>query len=317
VLAFGKRASDLRGWLFVIAVALTCVAGGYLLRLAIDSLIHGQVPFVTFYPAVMAAALIAGVRSGMLAVVFSTPVAVMAFDAYPVMTTVIWLALASVVAIGCGLAHELRIRLRHERDELARAKLKLELVIQEQSHRAKNTFAILNALAQQSAQGAHNIEEFRDRLIARIRALSSAYNLMSAVAGDNPVELGQLTAAVLAPFRDTFANRLNVAGGDVAGLAPSATIPIALCLHELATNAVKYGALSSSEGRVNVSWSEATPGVIVLKWVESGGPRVELPRASGFGSRLINAALNGVPGGSAILKFHEQGVTCDLAFSKQ
>ena len=67
---------------------------------------------------------------------------------------------------------------------------------------------------------------------------------------------------------------------------------------------------------MSVSWAESTPGVIVLKWVESGGPRVERPGASGFGSRLINAALNGVPGGSAILKFHAEGVTCDLAFSK-
>ena len=317
MLTFGKRASDVKGWLFVIAIALICVAGGYLLRLAIDVLIHGQVPFVTFYPAVMAASLIAGIRSGILAVIVSTPVAVMAFEAYPVITTVVWLVLATVVAVGCGLAHELRIRLRHERDELVRAKHKLELVIREQTHRAKNTFAILNALAQQSAQGALNIEEFRDRLIARIRALSSAYNLMSAVEGDNPVDLAQLTAAVLAPFSDTYAARLAVSPGPVASLAPSVTIPIALCLHELATNAVKYGALSSPEGRVNVSWSEATPGVIVLKWIESGGPRVELPRSSGFGSRLINAALNGVPGGSAILKFHEQGVICDLAFSKQ
>lgn len=311
------RARDGRGWIFAIFVAAASLLAGYLLRLAIDGLIKDQVPFVTFYPAVMAAALIAGIRSGILAVIFATPLASTAFGTYPIAATVIWLVLASVVAIGCGLAHELRIRLRKERDALEQTREKLQLVIGEQTHRAKNTFAILNALAQQSAQGASNIEDFRDRLIARIQALSSAYNLMSAVEGDNPVDVLQLAGSVLAPFRDTYAERLDVSGGSGAFLAPSAAIPIALCLHELATNAVKYGALSSTEGKVTVSWSEASPDIVVLKWVESGGPPVERPRGSGFGSRLIGAALNGVPGGSATLKFHADGVTCDLAFARQ
>lgn len=313
---FGKRAIDRSGWLKVILVAVVCVALGYLARIAVDSVIHGQVPFVTFYPAVMAAALIAGVRSGLLAVALSTPLAAMAFDSYPIITTLIWLVLASVVAVGCGLAHELRLRLRAERDELERAKQKLELVIREQTHRAKNTFAILNSLAQQSAHGAHNIEEFRDRLIARIRALSSAYSLMSTGEGDAPVELGALIGLALAPFRDSYGDRLRVTGGPAVDLAPSAAIPIALCLHELATNAVKYGALSSDTGAVTVVWSEQTPGAYTLRWAESGGPRVESPRANGFGSRLINAALNGMPGGGAVLKFHPEGVTCDLTFTR-
>ncbi len=312
----GKRAGESRGWLFVILVAIACVAAGYVGRLGIDSLIHGQVPFVTFYPAVMAASLIAGIRSGILAVVLSTPLAISAFDAYPIMTTLIWLVLATVVAVGCGLAHELRARLTQERDELERAKQKLELVVREQAHRAKNTFAILNALAQQSAHGAHNVEEFRDRLIARIRALSSAYSLMSVTDGDAPVELGELVLLALAPFRDTYGERLCVTGGPPVDLAPSAAIPIALCLHELATNAVKYGALSSAAGAVTVVWGEQTPGAYILRWAEAGGPRVDSPRANGFGSRLINAALNGMPGGGAILKFAPEGVTCELTFSK-
>lgn len=300
--------------MFAILVAAGCVLGGYLARLLIDFFIRGQVPFVTFFPAVMAASLIAGVRSGLAAVVLSTPVAVLAFGAHPIMTTVVWVTLATVVAIGCGLAHDLRLRLRAERDELQQAKEKLELVIREQTHRAKNTFAILNALAQQSAQGAHNIEEFRDRLIARIRALSAAYSLMSTVEGDAPVELGALVSLALAPFRDSYGERLQVSGGPTVDLAPSAAIPIALCLHELATNAVKYGALSSSSGAAVVIWAESAPHTYALRWRESGGPRVEGPRANGFGSRLINAALNGVPGGSATLKFQPDGVICDLVF---
>lgn len=303
-------------WLRAGLVALPCVAGGYLARLLIDALISGQVPFVTFYPAVMAASLIAGFRAGLLVVAASTPLAVMAFGIqFPIATTVVWLVFACVVAAGCGLAHELRARLQIERDELARTKQKLELVIREQTHRAKNTFAILSALAQQSAQGATNVEEFRDRLTERVRALSSAYSLMSSSEPDAPVRLDRLVELALAPFTASFGERLKIVGGPVVQFAPSAAIPLALCLHELATNAVKYGALSVGEGQVTCEWLERAPGSYTLTWIETGGPRVQSHRATGFGTRMIGAALNGVPGGGAILKFEPEGVRCELAFN--
>jgi two-component sensor histidine kinase len=296
-------------------IAAPCVVAGYLTRLLIDQFIHGQVPFVTFYPAVIAASLIAGFRSGIVTVLLATPLAVFAFEGqYPIATTTIWLLLATVVAAGCGLAHELRARLRIERDELERTKAKLELVVREQTHRARNTFAILNSLAVQSAHGASDVEEFRDRLIERVRALSSAYSLMSASEQDEPVELAQLVELALAPFSGSYRQRLAIGGGPAVKLAPSAAIPLSLCLHELATNAVKYGALSADGGRVDCDWVERTPGVFMLRWRETGGPRVVAPSTSGFGSRLIGAALNGVPGGNASLSFAPDGVRCDLAF---
>lgn len=310
----GLRAKSVQ-WLYALLIAIGCVAVGYLARLAIDALIQGQVPFVTFYPAVMAASLIAGVRAGILAVVLSTPIAAVAFGNHPIATSVIWIVLATVVAVGCGLAYELRARLRDERDQLQLTKQKLELVIGEQAHRAKNTFAILNALAEQSAQGAHNIEEFRDRLIARIQALSSAYSLMSTGQGDEPIELAALINLALGPFQAAYGARLSISPGPPTSVAPSAAIPLALCLHELATNAVKYGALSNPSGAVVVAWAERAPGAYSLQWAEAGGPEVTSPRRTGFGARLINAALNGVPGGGAILKFRPEGVLCDLNFS--
>ncbi len=311
-----KNLPERTTWLRALLVAIPCVLVGYLARLAIDQLIQGQVPFVTFYPAVIAASLIAGFRAGALTVLLSTPLAVTAFSGqYPIATTVVWLLLASVVAVGCGVAHELRARLVAERDELARTKQKLELVVQEQAHRAKNTFAILNALAVQSAQGAGNVEEFRDRLIERVRALSAAYSLMSSADPDAPISLDQLVQLSLAPFSTTYPQQLRVVGGLPVQLAPSAAIPISLCLHELATNAVKYGALSASDGRVECDWVERSPGAFPLRGTENGGPAVAQPRSSGFGTRLISAALNGVPGGAALLKFEPGGVRCDLAFS--
>lgn len=312
----GKSNPEQTSWVRAALVALPCIVAGYLARLLVDTLIAGQVPFVTFYPAVMASSLIAGFRAGLLTVAGSTPLAVLAFGIqYPYATTIIWLVLASVVAAGCGLAHELRARLQVERDELARTKKKLELVIHEQAHRAKNTFAILNALAQQSAQGAVNVEDFRDRLTERVRALSSAYSLMSSSEPDAPVLLEELVGLALAPFSVSYANRLRVSGGPSVRFAPSAAIPLALCLHELATNAVKYGALSTNAGQVECDWVERAPGAYTLRWMETGGPVVEKPRSSGFGTRLIGAALNGVPGGGAILKFEPDGVRCELAFN--
>ena len=302
-------------WVRATLIAIPCVLAGFLARLLIDQLIAGQVPFVTFYPAVIAASLIAGLRAGFVTIAISTPLAVWAFHGqYPVATTIIWLVLALIVAVGCGLAQELRSSLRAERDELERTRQKLELVVREQSHRAKNTFAILNALAAQSAQGATNVEDFRDRLIERIRALSAAYSLLSEADVDHPVSLDKLTEVALAPFSESYPNRMQVLGGPDVTVAPSAAIPISLCLHELATNAVKYGALSDGGGRVNCDWAERSPGVFILRWREEGGPKVGKPRSSGFGTRLIGAALNGVPGGSAMLKFEPEGVSCELAF---
>jgi two-component sensor histidine kinase len=312
----GRKSPEQATWLRAALVAALCVLAGYLARLAIDQLIHGQVPFVTFYPAVIAASLIAGFRAGALTVLASTPLAATAFEGqYPIATTLIWLVLASVVAAGCGLAHELRAKLVVERDELAKTKLKLELMINEQAHRAKNTFAILSALAAQSAQGASNVEDFRDRLIERVRALSAAYSLMSSAEPDAPVGLDQLVQLALAPFSTSYPERLKVPGGPPVQLAPSAAIPISLCLHELATNAVKYGALSAADGQVDCDWIERSPGAFTLRWTENGGPAVAQPRSSGFGTRLISAALNGVPGGAALLKFDPAGVRCELAFN--
>ncbi|MFT3724330.1 MAG: HWE histidine kinase domain-containing protein [Hyphomonadaceae bacterium] len=216
-----KSNPELTSWARAALVAAPCVLAGYLARLLIDTLIPGQVPFVTFYPAVMAASLIAGFRSGFLAVAVSTPLAVVAFGVqYPYATTIVWLILASVVAAGCGLAHELRARLKVERDELSRTKQKLELVIREQTHRAKNTFAILNALAQQSAQGAANVEDFRDRLTERVRALSTAYSLMSSSEADAPLLLDQLVGLALAPFSEFLPRPAQGLGRAVSAFRP-------------------------------------------------------------------------------------------------
>lgn len=138
---------------------------------------------------------------------------------------------------------------------------------------------------------------------------------MSTSEPDAPLLLDHLVALALAPFSESFGARLKISGGPVVRFAPSAAIPLALCLHERATNAVKHGALSVHDGQVECGWSERTPGAYALCWAEAGGPKVEKQRSAGFGSRMIAAALNGVPSGGAVLKFNPDGVQCELAFN--
>ena len=100
--------------------------------------------------------------------------------------------------------------------------------------------------------------------------------------------------------------------GPTARLAPNVALALSMALHELATNAVKYGALSAPEGRVSVAWSMIPGGkALALEWAETGGPPVEAPRASGFGTRLL-AGLAGEFGAAADLAYAPGGVTCRL-----
>lgn len=299
------------GWLRAFAIAFVAVTAGYLARTGIDQLIEGQIPFATFFPAVIAAGLLNGFRASLIAVVLAVPVATIPFASiYPVATYAVWLIFGSVVALSAGLARELSERLRRERDELRRTRAKLELVIREQVHRAKNTFAVLSAVASQSAHDAQTVEEFRDRLLSRVRALSQAYGLLM-MHSDAPVEVAEVVRTSLAPFHDAYPQRLVLTGEGSVMLPPSAAIPLTLCLHELATNAMKYGALSGAAGDVSCDWQANGDGTL-LRWREQNGPAVTQPATSGFGSRMIRAALEGVGGGKTDLRFAPGGVECDL-----
>lgn len=303
-------------WLRSGLIASACVFLGFLARLAVDVFIHGLAPFATFYPAVIAAGLLGGVRAGVIGVIIATPLVVWASGAlYPIATTAVWIIMASVVAAAGGAVRDLSLRLRAERDELTRTQARLELALREQVHRAKNTLAVLTALANQTAHGASSVEDFRDRLTERIRALSAAYGLLSAQEHDAPLDLAEIVETALSPFRAARADRVVVKPGPPARLAPSIGIPLTLCLNELATNAVKYGALSgSSGGRVECDWIERTPGRFELRWRECDGPAVAPPASPGFGMRMIQAASREMPGGSVDLRFPPSGVACDFTF---
>jgi two-component sensor histidine kinase len=162
------------------------------------------------------------------------------------------------------------------------------LVLSELAHRAKNGLQVMMAIVRETARSAQDVAGFEAVLLARLQALAEAQDLVTA-AGGGPVHLSELTARALTPFGlGRFDLEMQIAGltvhGDVAG-------GLALLLHEMATNAVKYGALSRPEGRISLRAEGAGPGMAALHWAEHGGPKVEASNRRGFGTKLLQAAL--------------------------
>src|SRR5262249_34741262 len=124
-------------------------------------------------------------------------------------------------------------------------------------------------------------------------------------------ELGSLIRQELSPYSRVGTARTPIDGPTVT-LKPDLAQSIAVALHELATNAAKYGALSSAEGQVRVEWSRAAGGELVLRWSETGGPPVKPPTRKGFGTRMIEAMIRGHEGGDVRLNWHADGLGCEI-----
>ena len=185
-----------------------------------------------------------------------------------------------------------------------------ELLINELNHRVKNTLAVVQSMAAQSLRDDRVPREVRASFEGRLIALAAAHDLLTR-ANWEAADLGAAVRAALEPFDQE--HRFEVAGPDLR-VRPQAAVNLTLALHELATNASKYGALSNKTGTVTVTWdvSEAEPPMFRLLWRESGGPEVTAPSRSGFGSRLIQRGLSGELGGPAVLDFARDGLVCSI-----
>lgn len=186
-----------------------------------------------------------------------------------------------------------------------------ELLIRELSHRVKNTLATIQSIAGQSARAADTMDDFRASFSARLRAIAASHDLLVEFDHDVvPVEAlvrGQVLQYAASEEQLSVEGKQIDLPGDVAHA-------LGLVLHELATNAAKYGALSSESGIVRVSWTvevdRATPRLF-LEWRERGGPKVEPPTRRGFGSRLIERSL-ATSGDNAVMQYDPQGLSCDI-----
>ncbi|GAA0869597.1 hypothetical protein GCM10009116_14330 [Brevundimonas basaltis] len=185
----------------------------------------------------------------------------------------------------------------------------LQLLVDELNHRVKNTLAIVQSLAQQSFRG--EAAAARQAFEGRLVALANAHNVLTAE-GWESADLGDIVRGALHAHA-TAESRFHLEGPDVR-LPPQSAVAVALVLHELTTNAMKYGALTQDQGRVEVSWRvrpDPEP-CVDLCWTESGGPPVSAPDHNGFGSRMIERAMAG-EGGKARLDFRPEGVVCEIS----
>ena len=148
----------------------------------------------------------------------------------------------------------------------------------------------------------------------RIRALSRAHTILS-LSRWQGADMRGLVEEELAPYRTGEAAKVETSGPNVS-LQPAAAQSLALALHELVTNAAKYGALSSISGRLNLSW-ELNPGTLVVKWTESGGPPTQAPSSPGFGTRIITASVEGQLAGKVVFDWRPEGLQCVLSVPRE
>jgi two-component sensor histidine kinase len=187
------------------------------------------------------------------------------------------------------------------------------LLINELNHRVKNTLATVQSISAQTLRTADNKEEAREALEMRLLALSRAHDVLTRESWEG-ADLIEVISRALEPYQVLGERRFDITGPHVR-LTPRMSLALAMALHELATNAVKYGALSNKAGTVEVSWTMqngAAPPRLRLRWTETGGPPVIAPRRRGFGSRLIERSLAQDLDGQVEIAFPPTGVVCTV-----
>ena len=287
------------------AMAVSVAAGSVLLatlvRLALGALVGpGVIAFAAYYPAVLLSTLWSGTGSGLFALFGAGVIGWYAFlppvysfeikEASTAASLALYLASGSVVIWGAEKYRRLAAALAGKDRER-------ELLMGELLHRMRNMIAVVQAVVKQTLS--HD-QEVRETLTRRIAAIASADGFMQDDLSYHS-DLAELLTSELAGYdRGRF-----VLSGLATELAPDQARTVALSIHELATNAAKYGALSCPEGRVLVSWSSAPE--LQISWQELGGPRVRNPTREGFGSRFVRQMLT-KKGGSIKTDWLEKGV---------
>ena len=223
----------------------------------------------------------------------------------------LWRSVAITSVIGgllllVGLAFAVRMA-----TAIARGEMLHDLLIEELNHRVKNTLAILQSIATQTFRSASRAE--REKFEGRLGALAEAHNLLSQEKWQGS-ELQDVISRVLNPYLLNNPDRMRMFGPKVP-LSPRLAVVLSMILHEIATNAAKYGALSNDSGTVTLDWEvteEADGRQLRLIWTEAGGPHVTAPVQRGFGSRLIERSARDQLGGEATVDFLPRGVVCTV-----
>ena len=210
----------------------------------------------------------------------------------------------ALVSAGNAIAERSRERKRSEAQR--------DLLVNELNHRVKNSLAVAQSIATQTLRSALSLPEARSALSARLVSLGRTHDILTRENWEG------------ADVADIVANAIDLYGapdrifteGPPTRLAPGPSLSISLVLHELMTNATKYGALSSNEGTVSIRWWNIVepdkPPRLFLKFEEAGGPRVASPVHRGFGSRLFAASFASSEEGKVAIDYRPSGVVCEI-----
>lgn len=226
------------------------------------------------------------------------------------LTAPLWRELAITAGVGLvmlaiGLAFAIGMAARIARGEMLHG-----LLINELNHRVKNTLATVQSIATQTFRSSVKTGDARRKFEARLSSLGRAHNILSDEKWES-ADVREIVDNVLEPYATTETGRLRWFGASVR-LAPGAALMLSMVLHELATNAVKYGALANGSGRIVIEWQTLQGKRLRLMWKETGGPPAQPGERKGFGTRLIEEAFAAQIGGSATLEYGPDGIVCVL-----
>ena len=222
------------------------------------------------------------------------------------------LGIAAQASVGIDNAR-LFAEAQRELKERRAAEKHRQLLINELNHRVKNTLATVQSLVAQTIRKWPMAADVRAALDARLIALSEVHDLLTRESWDG-TSLRDVVELALQPYRTGGPERFVVSGPDIP-LAPKTALAFAMALHELVTNAIKYGSLSCPAGRVRFEWDTVTEGDqrrLRARWSEHNGPPVEAPTDRGFGTRMVETALAAELGGSVRLVFNPSGLVCEI-----
>jgi two-component sensor histidine kinase len=187
-----------------------------------------------------------------------------------------------------------------------------ELLVNELNHRVKNTLAAVQSIVSQTLRATSDMDRARADVERRLIALSGAHDVLTRENWES-ADVHQIVRQALAPFANAAPARFTRRGPHFR-VSPELSLALSMALHELATNAIKHGALSNDTGEVNVAWAvdrDAEPARLNLLWSECGGPAVPVPKRRGFGTRLIERSF-AARNGTATLAFEPRGLVCRI-----
>ena len=294
-------------------IALVTVCVSLLIRASVDPFIERGLYFNFLFPSILIAGLFGGIWSGattallgglLSAYIWIPPKFDIAFTGEGIFRLVTFWALAAMMVVVTSFVHIVL-------DRLATAEVRAKTVASEMKHRVQNNLTLVQAIVRQTFQNSDNLAQAQKLLTARLAALTRAHELIELA--DKDISMEKLVGRALEPFD---AEQFSLAGPSSVIVPQDFALSLMLLIHELATNAAKYGALSRKRGNIEITWQvsgdiEKSVGLI---WQERGGPTIKARASTGFGTKLIDHVISHDLDGRTKTDFDPTGLRWTIAF---